>query len=163
MYTLKDHPIRTVFVAGNCLRQLIYCYRVCLDKITTQCRQGKLTDSQLLLFLHCCHTYHLYPPTLFYICVIVGNFGVWGCMYSSFDCSLIWLRNKEDPWNSIGSGFLTGGLLMARNGPRAALGSAVLGEGVSKIIYRRCGHFKCRVLPRQMLMLSGWVWFGRSL
>lgn len=49
-------------------------------------------------------------------------------MYSSFDCSLIWLRDKEDPWNSIGSGFLTGGLLMARNGPRAALGSAVLGE-----------------------------------
>ena len=57
-----------------------------------------------------------------------GNFGVWGCMYSSFDCSLIWLRDKEDPWNSIGSGFLTGGLLMARNGPKAALGSAVLGE-----------------------------------
>ena len=56
-----------------------------------------------------------------------GNFGVWGCMYSSFDCSLIWLRDKEDPWNSIGSGFLTGGLLMARNGPRTALGSAILG------------------------------------
>ena len=53
---------------------------------------------------------------------------MWGCMYSSFDCSLIWLRDKEDPWNSIGSGFLTGGLLMARNGPKAALGSAVLGE-----------------------------------
>ena len=43
-----------------------------------------------------------------------GNFAVWGGMYSSFDCALIAIRDKEDPWNSIGSGALTGALLAAR-------------------------------------------------
>ena len=35
-------------------------------------------------------------------------------MYSSFDCVLIAVRDKEDPWNSIGSGALTGAVLAAR-------------------------------------------------
>lgn len=43
-----------------------------------------------------------------------GNFAVWGGLFSTFDCCLIKLRNKEDPWNSIGSGALTGAVLAAR-------------------------------------------------
>ena len=35
-------------------------------------------------------------------------------MYSAFDCVLIAVRDKEDPWNSIGSGALTGAVLSAR-------------------------------------------------
>ena len=35
-------------------------------------------------------------------------------MYSSFDCVLKAVRDKEDPWNSIGSGALTGAVLAAR-------------------------------------------------
>ena len=35
-------------------------------------------------------------------------------MYSAFDCVLIAVRDKEDPWNSIGSGALTGAVLAAR-------------------------------------------------
>ena len=35
-------------------------------------------------------------------------------MYSSFDCVLKAVRDKEDPWNSIGSGALTGAVLSAR-------------------------------------------------
>lgn len=45
-----------------------------------------------------------------------GNFAVWGGMFSTIDCSLVYLRQKEDPWNSIMSGALTGGILAARNG-----------------------------------------------
>lgn len=56
-----------------------------------------------------------------------GNFAVWGATFSSFDCALIALRQKEDPWNSICSGALTGGVLAARGGPGAALRSAVVG------------------------------------
>jgi mitochondrial import inner membrane translocase subunit TIM17 len=56
-----------------------------------------------------------------------GSFAVWGGLFSSFDCSLVYLRQKEDPWNSIASGALTGGLLSARMGPNAALRSAVFG------------------------------------
>lgn len=44
----------------------------------------------------------------------VGNFGVWGGLFSTFDCSLVYLRKKEDPWNAIMSGAMTGGVLSAR-------------------------------------------------
>ena len=43
-----------------------------------------------------------------------GNFAVWGGMFSTFDCCLMAVRGKEDPWNSIGSGALTGAVLMIR-------------------------------------------------
>jgi len=59
--------------------------------------------------------------------ILGGNFAVWGGLFSSFDCSLVWLRRKEDPWNSIASGALTGGVLAARGGWRAASRSAAVG------------------------------------
>jgi import inner membrane translocase subunit TIM17 len=72
-----------------------------------------------------------------------GNFGVWGGMFSTFDCAVKGWRQKEDAWNAIISGFMTGGCLAARGGPRSAMGSAVacgilLGvfEGVGVLINR---------------------------
>lgn len=66
---------------------------------------------------------------------IGGQFAVWGLMFSSFDCSLLYLRNgTEDPWNSITAGFLTGGALAVRNGPRVALGSACFGGVILALI-----------------------------
>ena len=59
--------------------------------------------------------------------VLGGNFAVWGGLFSSFDCTLVWLRQKEDPWNSIISGAATGGVLAARGGWRAASRSAAVG------------------------------------
>lgn len=35
-------------------------------------------------------------------------------MFSTFDCAVKGYRQKEDPWNAIMSGFLTGGCLAAR-------------------------------------------------
>ncbi|XP_043191914.1 mitochondrial import inner membrane translocase subunit Tim17-B-like isoform X1 [Amphibalanus amphitrite] len=59
--------------------------------------------------------------------IIGGNFAVWGGMFSTIDCTLVHLRKKEDPWNSIISGAATGGILAARNGAAAMAGSAVIG------------------------------------
>jgi len=59
--------------------------------------------------------------------VLGGNFAVWGGLFSTFDCMFVGIRKKEDPWNSIMSGALTGGILAARGGPRAAATSAVVG------------------------------------
>lgn len=59
--------------------------------------------------------------------VIGGNFAVWGGMFSAFDCTFIALRGKEDPWNSIWSGALTGGVLAARGGLGASARSALVG------------------------------------
>ena len=59
--------------------------------------------------------------------VMGGNFAVWGGLFSSFDCTLVAIRKKEDPWNSIISGAATGGVLAARGGWRAASRSAAVG------------------------------------
>lgn len=44
-----------------------------------------------------------------------GSFAVWGGLFSMIDCSLVQVRGKEDPWNSIASGALTGAVLAARS------------------------------------------------
>merc|ERR1711998_515750 len=56
-----------------------------------------------------------------------GQFAVWGGLFSTFDCSLVAIRQREDPWNAIASGALTGGVLAARGGPVRAGTSAVIG------------------------------------
>ena len=45
--------------------------------------------------------------------VVGGNFAVWGGLFACFDCSLVAVRHKEDPWNSILAGAATGGVLAA--------------------------------------------------
>lgn len=49
-----------------------------------------------------------------------GSFAVWGGLFSAFDCTLVFLRQKEDPWNSIASGAAAGAILQMRQGLRAA-------------------------------------------
>ncbi|EPS61913.1 hypothetical protein M569_12878 [Genlisea aurea] len=56
-----------------------------------------------------------------------GSFAVWGGLFSTFDCSMVYVRQKEDPWNSIIAGAATGGFLQMRQGPGAASRSALFG------------------------------------
>ncbi|EOR01029.1 hypothetical protein E3P92_01866 [Wallemia ichthyophaga] len=86
--------------------------------------------------------------------VLGGNFGVWGGMFSSFDCAVKGVRQKEDSWNAIISGFFTGGCLAIRGGPKAALGGAVgcgilLGvfEGVGVLINKAMSDFSKPQMP----------------
>ena len=59
--------------------------------------------------------------------ILGGSFAVWGGLFSVVDCSLIRIRQKEDPWNSIMSGAATGGILAMRSGKTAIITSAVVG------------------------------------
>lgn len=59
--------------------------------------------------------------------IVGGNFAVWGGLFSTIDCGLVALRKKEDPWNSITSGAVTGAVLAARQGKGAMIGSAIIG------------------------------------
>ena len=43
-----------------------------------------------------------------------GQFAAWCLCFSSFECSLVSLRQKEDPWNSILSGAGAGAVMSAR-------------------------------------------------
>jgi len=72
-----------------------------------------------------------------------GQFAMWGGLFSTIDCSLVYMRKKEDPWNSIISGAATGGILAARSGVPAMIGSAAIGgillamiEGVGILLTR---------------------------
>ncbi|XP_050426966.1 mitochondrial import inner membrane translocase subunit Tim17-B-like [Adelges cooleyi] len=56
-----------------------------------------------------------------------GSFAVWGGVFAAIDCSLVGIRKKEDAWNGIISGGLTGGILSARSGVASMVGSAVFG------------------------------------
>ncbi|XP_020099069.1 mitochondrial import inner membrane translocase subunit TIM17-2-like [Ananas comosus] len=56
-----------------------------------------------------------------------GSFAVWGGLFSAFDCSMVYLRQKEDPWNSIIAGAATGGFLQMRQGAGPAARSALFG------------------------------------
>ncbi|KAK6303433.1 hypothetical protein J4Q44_G00258870 [Coregonus suidteri] len=58
---------------------------------------------------------------------IGGSFAVWGGLFSTIDCCLVPIRGKEDPWNSLTSGAMTGAVLAARSGPLAMVGSAMMG------------------------------------
>ncbi|OMH83217.1 Mitochondrial import inner membrane translocase subunit tim17 [Zancudomyces culisetae] len=86
--------------------------------------------------------------------VLGGNFGIWGGMFSTFDCAMKGLRKKEDPWNSIASGAITGGLLASRGGVRTAAVSAVFGgvllaliEGVGIAISRMSAGAQPQLAP----------------
>jgi import inner membrane translocase subunit TIM17 len=75
--------------------------------------------------------------------ILGGNFAVWGGLFSTYDCGIRSIRQKEDAWNSIISGALTGGTLAARGGLQATLISATFGgiflgviEGVSLMLGR---------------------------
>ncbi|XP_017082154.1 probable mitochondrial import inner membrane translocase subunit Tim17 1 [Drosophila eugracilis] len=59
--------------------------------------------------------------------LVGGNFAVWGATFSAIDCTLIYYRKMEDPWNSIISGAATGGVLAARGGLTSMLSSALVG------------------------------------
>lgn len=74
---------------------------------------------------------------------IAGNFALWGATFSMVDCTLVHYRKIEDPWNSIISAAVTGGVLAARGGVPAMAGSAVIGgvllaliEGVGILMTR---------------------------
>lgn len=88
--------------------------------------------------------------------ILGGNFAVWGGTFSTFDCSLQYIRKKDDHWNAIASGFCTGGVLASRGGWKAASRNAVIGgvllaiiEGVAALIMRSTSQ-----TPRELAQMQ---------
>lgn len=59
--------------------------------------------------------------------ILGGQFAAWGICFSSFDCTFAYIRQKEDPWNSIMSGAAAGAVMVARQGTKNMIGSAIIG------------------------------------
>ncbi|KAK9462145.1 mitochondrial inner membrane translocase subunit Tim17/Tim22/Tim23/peroxisomal protein PMP24 [Lipomyces oligophaga] len=75
--------------------------------------------------------------------VVGGNFGSWGGVFATCDCAVKGIRRKEDPFNAIIAGFMTGGLLAMRGGVKHARNNAIASgillaafEGVGIVIGR---------------------------
>merc|ERR1712218_92432 len=89
--------------------------------------------------------------------VLGGQFASWCLAFSSCECTLVYLRQKEDPWNSIISGGAAGAIMVARNGPKAMAGSAVVGamllaliEGMGIMLNKYQSQFTRPVDPRDV-------------
>ncbi|KAG6772137.1 hypothetical protein NC652_016916 [Populus alba x Populus x berolinensis] len=80
-----------------------------------------------------------------------GSFAVWGGLFSAFDCSMVYLRQKEDPWNSIIAGAATGGFLSMRQGLGASGRSALFG-GVLLALIEGAGIMLNKVMSAQQDM-----------
>jgi len=59
---------------------------------------------------------------------------MWGGIFSSMDCLLIYYRQKDDPFNAVAAGFITGGILAIRGGLNLAFKNAMMGGGILLII-----------------------------
>ncbi|KAL6974462.1 hypothetical protein U1Q18_028645 [Sarracenia purpurea var. burkii] len=77
-----------------------------------------------------------------------GSFAVWGGLFSAFDCTMVYARQKEDPWNSIVAGAATGGFLQMRQGFGAASRSALFG-GVLLALIEGAGIMINKVMSAQ--------------
>ena len=66
--------------------------------------------------------------------VLGGGFAIWGGLFSTFDCTLVSIRKKEDIFNPIISGALVGGTLAARNGTKVMLKNAAVGGVLLAVI-----------------------------
>ena len=82
---------------------------------------------------------------------------MWGGLFSTIDCGLVRLRGKEDPWNSISSGALTGAVLAARSECRQPL-TPVL--ALSCLPFLSCVSFR---LPGGPLAMVGSAMMGGIL
>lgn len=56
-----------------------------------------------------------------------GSFAMWGGIFSLTDCALIAYRKRDDPYNAIIAGAITGGTLAIRGGVSVAFKQALAG------------------------------------
>lgn len=77
-----------------------------------------------------------------------GSFGLWGGLFSSMDCLLIWYRQADDPYNAIAAGFATGGILAIRGGAAVAFKQAMMG-GMILLLIECVGNMMTSIMTRQ--------------
>ena len=85
---------------------------------------------------------------------LAGSFAMWGGCFSSVDCMMIWLRQKDDPFNAIIAGGITGGVLAIRAGANAAFWQAMVGAGILALIEGVSILFQSISLRRQHMQME---------
>ncbi|RLN43511.1 mitochondrial import inner membrane translocase subunit TIM17-2-like [Panicum miliaceum] len=75
-----------------------------------------------------------------------GSSAIWGSLFSTFDCAMVYARQKEDPWNSMAAG----GTLALRRGLLACGTSAFFGAALLALI-EGAGIMMNRLVPEGMV------------
>ena len=86
--------------------------------------------------------------------ILGGSFAMWGGLFSTFDCFLLWYRQEDSPVNAVASGFITGGLLAVRSGFQIAWRNAVAGGVILAIIEGVNVGYTNMMIRQQMLMVQ---------
>ncbi|CAG9323922.1 unnamed protein product [Blepharisma stoltei] len=86
--------------------------------------------------------------------ILGGSFALWGGLFSTFDCFLLWYRQSDDPINAIVSGFATGGILALRSGFSIAWRNAVAGGVILGIIEGVNLAYTSMMVKQGMLMMQ---------
>lgn len=79
---------------------------------------------------------------------------MWGVCFSSIDCLMIYLRQKDDPFNAVISGFVTGGVLAIRGGANLAFKNAMIGGGILFLIEGVSIIMQAVMMRRQHMMME---------
>jgi import inner membrane translocase subunit TIM17 len=79
-----------------------------------------------------------------------GSFAMWGGIFSFTDCALISIRKKDDPYNAIMAGTITGGVLAIRGGISVAFKQALAGGFILAMIEGVGIIFQQVAMRRQM-------------
>nr|GFB10357.1 mitochondrial import inner membrane translocase subunit TIM17-2-like [Tanacetum cinerariifolium] len=85
-----------------------------------------------------------------------GSFAILGGLFSILDCTMVYVRQKEYPWNSIIAGAAAGGFLSLRQGAGPAVRSTVFG-GVLLGLIEGAGIMLNKFMPvlqQSMIMLE---------
>lgn len=64
------------------------------------------------------------------------------------DCLLIYYRQKDDPYNAIAAGFITGGVLAIRGGISVAFRQAMIG-GVILCVIETVGNVMNAIMTKR--------------
>ena len=83
-----------------------------------------------------------------------GSFAMWGGVYTSMDCLMIFYRGKDDPFNAIMAGFVTGGVLAIRGGLNLAFKQAVMGGVILGLIEGVSTVFTTMMMRQQYAMME---------
>lgn len=79
---------------------------------------------------------------------------MWGGCFSAIDCLMIYLRQKDDPFNAVISGFVTGGVLAIRGGANLAFKNALIGGGILFLIEGVSVIMQAVMIRRQHMMME---------
>ena len=79
---------------------------------------------------------------------------MWGGCFSAIDCLMIWIRQKDDSFNAVISGFVTGGVLAIRGGANLAFKNALIGGGILFLIEGVSVIMQAVMIRRQHMMME---------